>query len=75
MNGVRNQRQRVGGVAEDQLRNDERRIERGADGERPAEIVRRMAVAGVTMRMIMRVGMVVVMVVVIVRHSADSRRL
>ncbi len=43
------QRQRIGRIAEDQLGNDERRIERGADGKRPAEIVRRMAVAGVTM--------------------------
>ena len=59
VNGVRNQRQRIGGVAEDQLGNDERGIERGADGERPAEIVRRMAVAGVTMGMIMRMGMIV----------------
>ena len=69
MNGVRNQGQRVGGVAEDQLRNDERRIERGANGERPAEIVGRMAVAGVTMGMIMPVGMIVMRV--IVRHSAS----
>ena len=59
MNGVRNQGQRVGGVAEDQLGNDEGRIERGADGERGAEIVRRVAVAGVTMGMIMPVGMIV----------------
>jgi hypothetical protein len=28
VDGVRNQRQRVGGVAEDQLGNDERRVER-----------------------------------------------
>ena len=69
MNGVRNQRQRVGGIAEDQLGNDERGIERGADGERPAEIVRRVAVAGVTMGMIMRVGVIVMRV--IVRHSAS----
>ena len=69
MDGVRNQRQRVGGVAEDQFGNDEDGIERGADGERPAEIVRRMAVAGVTMGMIMRVGVIVVSV--IVRHSAS----
>jgi hypothetical protein len=42
--------------------------ERGADGKRPAEIVRRVAVAGVTMGMIMP-GMIVVSV--IVRHSAS----
>ena len=73
MNGVRNQRQRIGGVAEDQFRNDEGGIERGADGERPAEIIRRMAVTGVTMgMMIMPVGMIVMRV--IVRH-ADNRRL
>ena len=70
VNGVRNQGQRVGGIAEDQLGNDERGIERGADGERPAEIVRRVAVAGVTMGMIMRVGVIVMSV--IVRH-ADRR--
>ena len=69
MNGIRNQRQRIGGVAEDQLGNDEGRIERGADGEGPAEIVRRVAVAGVTMGMVMRVGMIVMRV--IVRHSAS----
>ncbi len=69
VNGVRNQRQRVGGVAEDQFRNDERGIERGADGERPAETIRRVAVAGVTMGMIMPVGMIVMSV--IVRHSAS----
>ena len=69
VNGVGDQRQRVGGVAEDQLGNDERGVERGADRERPAEIVRRVAVAGVIMGMIMRVGMFVMMV--IVRHSAS----
>ena len=72
MDGIRNQGQRVGGVAEDQFGNDERGIERGADGERPAETVRRMAVAGVIMRMTMRVGMTVL--VVIVRHSATAPR-
>src|SRR6185436_10911518 len=63
--------QRIGRISEDQFRNDERRIERGANGERPAETIRRMAVAGVTMGMIMRVGMGVV--VVIVRHADDRR--
>src|SRR6266496_1932673 len=69
VNGVRNQRQRIGSVAEDQLGNHEGRVERGADGERPAEIVRRVAVAGVTMGMIIPVGMIVMRV--IVRHSAS----
>ena len=73
MDGVRNQRQRVGGVAEDQFGNDEGGIERGADRERPAEIVRRMAVTGVTMGMIMRMGVIVVSV--IVRHARKSRRI
>ena len=53
VNGVRNQRQRVGGIAEDQFGDDEAGIERGADGKRPAETVRRMAVAGMIMGMIM----------------------
>ena len=72
MNGVRNQRQRIGGVAEDQFGNDEGGIERGADGERPAEIVRRVAVAGVIVGMIMRVGVIVMSV--IVRHRLDKLR-
>jgi hypothetical protein len=45
VDGVRNQRERIGGIAEDQFGNDERGIECGTDGERPAEIIRRMAVA------------------------------
>lgn len=65
--GIRNQRQRIGGVAEDQFRDDERGIERSADGERAAEIVRRVTVAGMTMGMIMRVG--VIGVSVMVRHG------
>ena len=69
MDGVRNQRQRVGGVAENQFRNDERGIERGADGEGSAEIIGRMAVAGGTMGMIIPVGVIVMRV--IVRHSAS----
>ena len=66
MKGIRNQGQRIGRVAEDQFGNDEGGIERGADGEGPTEIVRRMAVPGVIMRMTMRMGMT--MLVVIVRH-------
>ena len=65
MNRVRNQRQRVGGIAEDQFGDDEAGIERGADGKRPAETCRRMAVSG----MVMRMGMIVM--VVVVRHAAD----
>ena len=62
MDGIRNQRQRVRGVAENQFRDDERGIERDADGKRAAEIVRRVAVTGMVMGMTMRVGMVVVIV-------------
>src|SRR5207302_3033393 len=34
VNGIRNQRQRIGGVAEDQLGDDERGVQRGANGKR-----------------------------------------
>ena len=69
VNGVGNQRERIGRIAEDQFGDDKRSIERGADGESPAEIVRRMAVAGMTMGMIMAVGVIVMRV--IVRHAAS----
>ena len=48
-----------------------RGIERSANGECPAEIVRRVAVAGMTMGMIMRVRMIVMSV--IVRHAASMQ--
>ena len=57
MNRIRDQRQRVGGIAEHQLGRDEHGIERNADGERKAEIVRRVTVAG----MAVRVGVIVMM--------------
>ncbi len=61
MNGVRDQRQRIGGIAKNQLGNDERRVERSADRKRRAKTVRRVAVPGMTVGVTMRVGMIVQM--------------
>ena len=74
VNGVRDQRQRVGGIAEDQLGDDEGGIERGADRKGRAETIRRMAVPGMAVGVAMRVGMIVMVVVVIVRHGAVIAR-
>ena len=63
---IRNQRQRVPGVAKDQLGNDERRIERGADSEGAAEMIRRLCPAWCGREMI---------VVVPWRRDAHSARL
>ena len=68
MNRIRNQRQRVGGVAENQFGRDECGIERNTHGEREAEIVRRVTVAG----MAVRVGMVVVVMIVMLGHDASA---
>ena len=63
MHGVGHQRQRVCGVAERELRDHEAGVEGRTDRERKAEIIRRMAVAGVVVRM----GVIVMMMVV--RHG------
>ncbi len=55
MRGVGDQRQRVRRVAEPQFSGNDQCIERDADGKREAEIIRRMAMPG----MIVRVGMIV----------------
>ena len=70
MNGVRDQRQRVGGISEDQLRYDEDGIERGADRKGRTKTVRRVAVPGMVVTMRVRV----IVMVVIVRQSAVIAR-
>ena len=69
MDGVGNQRQRIRGIAKNQLRNDEHRVERNACGKRESKIVRRMAVPG----MAMPVRMVVVMIVMMGHAACDNR--
>jgi len=68
MNGVGYQRQRVRGVAENELRGDENRIECNARGKRKPEIVRRVAVPGMTVSVSM-----VVMIVLMSHGAYDSR--
>ena len=68
MNGVGYQRQRVRGVAENELRGDERRIECNAHGKRKPETVRRVAVPGMTVD-----GRMVVMIVVMGHGACDNR--
>lgn len=72
MKGVGNQGERVGRVAENQFRDDERRIERRADGKGRAKTIRRVAVTSVIVPVpgpvpvIVRMRVIVMMV--IVRH-------
>ena len=65
MDGVGNQCQRIGGIAEGKLGGHEHAVEHRADRKGPAEIDRRMVVAGV----IVPVGMIVVM-----RHQGNRSR-
>ena len=62
VNRVRNQRQRVGGIAETEFRRDESDVESNTDGECDAEMVGRVAVPGM--------GMVVGVIVVVMGHFA-----
>jgi hypothetical protein len=69
VDGVRDQRQRIGGVAKGQFGKHERRIERCTQGERDPEAIRRVAVPGVAMRV------AVIMIMMMVSHLGDNRRL
>ena len=55
MDRIGNQRQRVGGIAERQFGHDKRTIERNAGGESKAEIVRRVAVPGMAVRVVVMI--------------------
>src|SRR5260370_3737063 len=68
MNGVGYQRQRVRGVAENELRGDERRIECNAHGKRKPDTVRCVAVPGMT------VGVRMVVTIVLMGHGAYANR-
>ncbi len=74
MNRIGNQRQRVRGIAKNQLRDHEHRVERDARSERKSEMIRRVAVPGMAVRMAMSVPVVVsmgmVMMVVLMGHGA-----
>ena len=73
MNGVRDQRQRVGGIAEHQLGDHEHRVERDAYRKRKAEMIGRVAVPDMAMRVAVIVPMIVrmiVMMVVVMGHGA-----
>jgi len=69
VDGVGDQRQRVGGIAEGQFGDDEGRVERCADREGRVKALRHVAMT------VMIVPVAVVVMMVIVRHSADNRRL
>ena len=79
MNGVRDQRQRACGITEHQFGHDKHRVERDAHREGKAEMIRRVAVPGMTVRMVMTMGMImavtsvaVILMVVMMGHATNK---